>query len=134
MSEGTSNKASTVCTICLADIDNEVCTTLKCFHKFHTKCYTRFLTHNVVHKKQFIHCPVCRDAIIHIETINPTYVQIVENTSREQGELDNTENTDVASCHVLASGIYKLGMLAGLCYVVYILLCCGLVSKRLCPT
>lgn len=85
-------------------------------------------------QKQFIHCPVCRDAIIHIETINPTYVQIVENTSREQGELDNTENTDVASCHVLASGIYKLGMLAGLCYVVYILLCCGLVSKRLCPT
>lgn len=89
--------SSSYCSICMTQISDHACTVLQCQHKFHTHCYTTFLAHNVINKKDDIQCPMCRDTILQIIVHSPTNIHIVTNMYGEsnqsnQGNEDNEED------------------------------------------
>lgn len=88
--------SSSYCSICMTHISDHASTVLQCQHRFHTHCYTTFLAHNVINKKDDIQCPMCRDTILQIIVHSPTNIHIVTNMygGSNQNIEDNEDNED----------------------------------------
>ncbi len=91
---------SRICSICMTDIQNQASTTLHCDHQYHTHCYTTYLAHNLLNKKENISCPMCRNPIIKVTIHNSSSVDILTYTNdRDDGDDednigDNEDNTE----------------------------------------
>jgi hypothetical protein len=91
-----------VCTICYSHIEDDIKTTLKCGHMYHTECYTTYIAYNVVNKKESITCPVCRNDIIEIVVNKPEVIQIITGDYDTEGSTGNEEDDIMRSGHCMS--------------------------------
>lgn len=112
------------CTICYSDIDDNSKATLKCGHMYHTGCYTSYIAYNIVHKKQAITCPVCRDDILEIVVNKPEVIHIIsgdEENDIESQSIYDDDNLVQSGCCLSAQccGLFVLRlMMVGAVYCV----------------
>lgn len=124
------------CSICLTDITSSDNSTLKCSHKYHTECYTSYIAYNIVHKKENIACPVCRDNILQIVIDKPQTVHIITGDNdiesnqpiNEARPTTNNPYHGYSFCaefsHRMACATIKIGMLYVLFLIIYYTLYC----------
>lgn len=86
---------SIVCSICMTDIQNQASTTLHCHHQYHSHCYTTYLAHNLLNKKENISCPMCRNPIIKVTIHSSSSVDILTYTddTNDTNDTDDNENS-----------------------------------------
>lgn len=110
------------CTICMSDIRCDHKTTLKCNHSYHSTCYTSYIAHNVVNKKEYIECPVCRGNILHVVVQTPQVININDNNDNDT-ESDNITNDRLTSCFNLSFKMafigFKLSIICLLAMLMY---------------
>lgn len=111
------------CTVCFSNMDDNITTTLRCGHKYHTDCYTSYIAYNLVHKKETITCPICRGSILEITVNKPEALHIVagENDIESQSstnELDYETQEGCCKPGPLCTRLIKLMMMIGSIYFV----------------
>jgi DNA-directed RNA polymerase subunit RPC12/RpoP len=148
--------SSSHCSICLTDISNHASTTLQCEHTFHTHCYTTFLAHNIINKKEDIQCPLCRETILQIVVHSPTNIHLITNVhdddNQEEGEdnegnegnqvthhshpllLDNyqqqrhtiDDNDASVACTMVTVSVLKVLSISFIMYIIFLFVQCGM--------
>ena len=138
------------CSICMDEITTKTYTRLNCLHTFHTDCYTSFIAHNIVNKKESIKCPMCRDTIIQVIIKHANIIHIIPNSHNHSRDGDEEDNYDgdygydiesqihssppvevsgssctCPSMRLLIAYMLKLGMIGGMLYIVFMGLQCG---------
>lgn len=138
--------SSNYCSICLNEVTTQASTTLECNHTFHTHCYTTFLAHNIIHKKEDIQCPLCRESILQIIVQSPTNIHLITNVSGEdspnrpnsQGNEDthtllmeqahnsNEDNDATQACTMAVVSMVKIGIISLVMYISFLFIQCGM--------
>lgn len=147
-------KISKYCSICMTDIDNQASTTLHCLHEFHTHCYTTYLAHNLLTKKEEIQCPLCRDIIMQIVVHSPDKIQLVAinpNSEDVEGEgnypfvVDHSNHTNQSplvhsnqddddarhACAMAMTSVIKIGLLSTIMYISFLFIQCGMGTNNM---
>lgn len=117
------------CSICLSDIECNASTTLNCHHCYHTECYTSYIAYNIVHKKEKILCPVCRDDIIQVIIHDTQTIEVMTNNNHLHDD-NNSQETNMSSSrccnsHNLILNGLKTIMIMSVFFVVYFSIECG---------
>jgi hypothetical protein len=93
---------SSICSICMTDIQDQASTTLHCGHQYHTHCYSTYLAHNLLNKKENISCPMCRNPIIKVTIHSSSSVDILTYTNDVDDEDDIGQNEDNTERHTFS--------------------------------
>lgn len=133
----------------MTHISDHACTVLQCQHKFHTHCYTTFLAHNVINKKDDIQCPMCRETILQIIIHSPTNIHLVTNVNEEdiegnedthallmennQSNIYNNNNSNISfenypsqACSLVVISMLKMFMISFIIYICFLFIRCGM--------
>lgn len=122
-------KEKNYCSICLSNVCNDVHTRLACKHVYHTKCYTSYIAHNIVNRKEHIECPLCRNLIIQIIIHNSETSQINNEENNQNNGDDDDFDDEIENCNEICYCItfccVKLVLIGVIGFLVYLAIHCS---------
>tara|TARA_Y100000816_G_C26025970_1_gene536918 strand:- start:92 stop:481 length:390 start_codon:yes stop_codon:yes gene_type:complete len=106
------------CSICLEDIECGTTITFKCNHKFHNKCISDLIMHNLCEDgAQEIICPLCREVIMHKQhKITPQTTPPVNDQMSDSDSEVSERRLQIKDLKCCCGFLCCLVILVGMCW------------------